>query len=113
MHVCDGASLQPDGRLSIFSQAGVRTPRRVLDSTDLSRVAKLPWPDDTLEFAPTLPRPADMWAHWNLGDRPAQGNVVDVVPWWVSHGEEIPAPDRTLAQAIKGHSSRYRTTRPF
>jgi hypothetical protein len=43
MWLCGGSSLQPDGTLSIWNQAGKRTPSETLQSTDQQRLAQCPW----------------------------------------------------------------------
>ena len=102
MWLCDGASIQPDGNLSIFSQAGVRISPEVLRQrtamSDEGRMAQCPWPDDTLEYGPTHPPPSDMWHNWNLGRKPAVGDIKVVPPWWERHNVSIPTIDRPLAQ---------------
>jgi hypothetical protein len=98
MWLCDGASVQPDGTLSIWGQGGKRTPASALASSDLSRNAQCPWPDDTLEYGPTHPPGSDMFARWNLGKAPVVGNVADDESWWGRHNLQIPVPDRPFGE---------------
>lgn len=56
------------------------------DPADGMREVTNQWIMDSNEFVQSMEPPSDdMFANWNLGERPVVGNVVDETPWWIKY----------------------------
>ena len=89
MWYIDGAEHSPGGIVSFKEE-----PESPEAAGDL-RCSVL-WHHDTIEWGPTQPTSADMWKSWNLGEKPAVGNIVDEDGWWDRYGLEFPVKSKTL-----------------